>query len=428
MFANFFRRPRLGSKLPVRSSAFGRALRMESLENRIVLASTQFPVGGTFVKFDVEYTVNSQLKQAVIPVQLFDVDTPQSVQNFLNYVNDGDYNNSVFHRLVKNFVLQGGDEKADGSQIPTDPPVQNEPVFSNVRGTMAYAKVGGNPNSATSQFFFNLKDNGPGTPADLDSQNGGFTAFGRVVSGGMTVVDEIATTFSENAIADSVLIKTVSVVAPPWRNTDPVGGNRDVNDDGEVNIFDALTVINRLYQNLDKNPKVSQEAVPFPTSSAAPAAFFDVTGDNAVTREDALNLVNHILSTSSSATSQLAAAATLAEDEENDATTMAALSTFSEDVSAPVDNGGDIDSSLIALGLNGPQSSGQDLGGVTDTGSSAPAASDADDPESELLAAQNIEPDAIDAAMSDLYSASQPKADAMLTDLVLELSEEALSV
>ncbi|MFL5330678.1 MAG: peptidylprolyl isomerase [Gemmataceae bacterium] len=127
-----------------------------------------------------------------VDVQLFDQQTPLTVANFLNYVMRGDYNSSIFHRLVNNFVLQGGGFQFHTNpsrldQIATDPAIQNEPGISNTRGTIAMAKFGGDPNSATSQFFFNLGDNS----GNLDVQNGGFTVFGRVTAG-MDVIDKFA--------------------------------------------------------------------------------------------------------------------------------------------------------------------------------------------------------------------------------------------
>jgi peptidyl-prolyl cis-trans isomerase A (cyclophilin A) len=97
-----------------------------------------------------------------VEIELFDEAAPETVANFLNYVNDGDYAKSFIHRSVTGFVVQGGGYSfIDGTAvaIPTDPPVINEPGISNLRGTIAMAKLGGDPNSATSQWFFNLADN-----------------------------------------------------------------------------------------------------------------------------------------------------------------------------------------------------------------------------------------------------------------------------
>ncbi|MEO1575834.1 MAG: peptidylprolyl isomerase [Pseudomonadota bacterium] len=127
-----------------------------------------------------------------IQVNLFDQDTPLTVANFLDYVNNGAYTNSIIHRSATNFVIQGGGFTYDGAlpfdAIPTNDPVLNEPVFSNVRGTIAMAKLAGEPNSATTQWFINLVDN----PASLDDQSGGFSVFGVVMGDGMDVVDAIA--------------------------------------------------------------------------------------------------------------------------------------------------------------------------------------------------------------------------------------------
>ena len=127
-------------------------------------------------------------------INLHDEATPITVTNFLKYVNDDDYDNTVVHRLVPNFVMQSGGFKYEGtralSAIPTDSAIKNEPVYSNVRGTIAMAKIGGNVNSATSQWFINLSNNSGGS-ASLDTQNGGFTVFGEVIEG-MEKVDLIA--------------------------------------------------------------------------------------------------------------------------------------------------------------------------------------------------------------------------------------------
>jgi cyclophilin family peptidyl-prolyl cis-trans isomerase len=125
-----------------------------------------------------------------VEIELFDEAAPATVANFLQYLNDGSYENSFLHRSDPGFVLQGGGfvwEEGIATAVVTKPPVVNEPGTSNLRGTIAMAKQAGNPNSATSQWFFNLQDN-----VFLDSSNGGFTVFGQVVGNGMEVIDQIA--------------------------------------------------------------------------------------------------------------------------------------------------------------------------------------------------------------------------------------------
>jgi cyclophilin family peptidyl-prolyl cis-trans isomerase len=118
---------------------------------------------------------------------------PKTVANFLGYVTRGAYDNSFIHRSPPSFVIQGGGYKFVNNQvtsIPQDPPVVNEFHVSNTRGTLAMAKLAGNPNSATNQFFFNESNN---NAANLDIQNGGFTVFGAIInSAGLTTMDTIA--------------------------------------------------------------------------------------------------------------------------------------------------------------------------------------------------------------------------------------------
>ncbi|WP_077338060.1 peptidylprolyl isomerase [Pseudocolwellia agarivorans] len=135
--------------------------------------------------------VEFQTSQGNIQVNLFDEDTPKTVENFLAYVEDGAYTDSIIHRSVSNFIFQGGGYTFNGAELETIPgktPVINEPVFSNVKGTIAMAKLGGNPNSATTEWFFNVNNNS----ANLDVQNGGFTAFGQVIAGDIAVMEAIA--------------------------------------------------------------------------------------------------------------------------------------------------------------------------------------------------------------------------------------------
>ena len=129
-------------------------------------------------------------------IELFEHETPGTVANFLKYVNDGDYQDSFFHRSVTDFVIQGGgftttsttfSSTSQFSEIPTDSPITNEPGISNLRGTVAMAKLGGDPDSATSQFFVNLSDDN--TFLDEEANNS-FTVFGQVLD--MATVNEIA--------------------------------------------------------------------------------------------------------------------------------------------------------------------------------------------------------------------------------------------
>jgi peptidyl-prolyl cis-trans isomerase A (cyclophilin A) len=136
--------------------------------------------------------VEIQTSLGSFEVNLYDNGTPATVTNFLDYVNNGAYTNAVVHRSVPGFVIQGGGFFYDASgtvvDIPANPAVANEPEYSNLRGKISMAKIGGNPNSATNQWFINLVDNS----AALDPQNGGFSVFGEVVGNGMDVVDAIA--------------------------------------------------------------------------------------------------------------------------------------------------------------------------------------------------------------------------------------------
>lgn len=144
-------------------------------------------------------------------VALFSQAKPITVTNFFHYLDEGRYfkidptthhrASVFFHRSVPDFVIQGGGfigtvnpsnpTIALPTQVVTFPPIVNEPGISNKRGTIAMAKLSGNANSATSQWFINLADNG-GPPNKLDTNESGYTVFGRVVGNGMNVVDQIA--------------------------------------------------------------------------------------------------------------------------------------------------------------------------------------------------------------------------------------------
>ena len=122
-------------------------------------------------------------------VELFEQDAPVTTQNFLDYVDAGHFDGTVFHRVIPGFVIQGGGLGADMRQRPTRAPIRNEADngLKNRRGTLSMARTN-DPHSATSQFFVNLVDN-----AFLDPGRGGagYAVFGCVTEG-MDVIDRIA--------------------------------------------------------------------------------------------------------------------------------------------------------------------------------------------------------------------------------------------
>jgi cyclophilin family peptidyl-prolyl cis-trans isomerase len=153
-----------------------------------------------FATLALSTTVNAtivevQTTEGSFQINLFDNATPETVANFLNYVEQNAYDNVVFHRLELDFVLQSGGFTFDETLDPIErmSPIVNEPVYSNVRGTIAMAKVPDQPNSATSQWFINLVDNNLiDTTYNLDVQNGGFTVFGQIIGDGMDLIDQMS--------------------------------------------------------------------------------------------------------------------------------------------------------------------------------------------------------------------------------------------
>ena len=125
-----------------------------------------------------------------IVIELDAAKAPKSVDNFLQYVNAGHYNGTVFHRVIPSFMIQGGGMTADLKEKATRAPIplESRNGLSNARGTVAMARTN-DPNSATAQFFINVKDNERLNAANSPDGNG-YAVFGKVVSG-MDVVDKI---------------------------------------------------------------------------------------------------------------------------------------------------------------------------------------------------------------------------------------------
>lgn len=127
-----------------------------------------------------------------IILELYPDKAPQSVGNFLAYVDEGYYSGTIFHRVIDGFMIQGGGFTDDMTQKSTKNGVPNEADngLENSRGTVAMARTT-DPHSATSQFFINLADNAPLDHTDKTPRGWGYTVFGKVVEG-MDVVDAIA--------------------------------------------------------------------------------------------------------------------------------------------------------------------------------------------------------------------------------------------
>lgn len=203
-------------------------------------------------------------------IELFDDIAPVTVANFLVYVNSGRYDGTVIHRSEFNFVIQGGwlsfNEQAYSFDIvDTDPNIVNEFNISNTRGTLAMAKVDGDPDSANSQWFINLADN-----SFLDASNGGFTVFARVIEDGMTVVDAIAALPVSYLAASSpfpVINYTGGTVTNDHLVTIQMSVVEDVSD--APNTFDATTGLLNLIIDAGNAGLVS---VSFSVLSTAPEA------------------------------------------------------------------------------------------------------------------------------------------------------------
>jgi cyclophilin family peptidyl-prolyl cis-trans isomerase len=122
-------------------------------------------------------------------IELYPNEAPVTVENFLQYVDDGHFNNTIFHRVIPGFVIQGGGFTPDMSQKPTRPPIKNEADngLKNLHGTLSMARTS-DVNSATSQFFINIADN---DFLDHGSRDFGYAVFGKIVEG-LDVIDAIA--------------------------------------------------------------------------------------------------------------------------------------------------------------------------------------------------------------------------------------------
>lgn len=159
--------------------------------------------------------IRFETSKGAFTLELYPEKAPLTVENFLGYVDSGQYEGTILHRVIPDFMIQGGGFTEDLTQKPTGPPVRNEADngLSNDRGTVAMARTS-NPHSATAQFFVNVADNHYLNHTAPDFNRYGYTVFGRVVEG-MDVVDAISkvpTTARgpyQNLPVEPVVIRTV---------------------------------------------------------------------------------------------------------------------------------------------------------------------------------------------------------------------------
>lgn len=160
-------------------------------------------------------TVEMTTSAGVLRIELDDAKAPLSVANFLSYAAKGHYDGTVFHRVIKGFMIQGGGMDAEMKQKPTDAPIQNEASngLRNDRYTLAMARTNA-PHSATSQFFINAADNEFLNFRSESPQGWGYAVFGRVVAGTEIVdaIEKVATGrkgFHDDVPLQSVVIERV---------------------------------------------------------------------------------------------------------------------------------------------------------------------------------------------------------------------------
>ena len=163
--------------------------------------------------------VRMETTKGVVVIELYPDKAPKTVENFLRYVNEGKYDGTIFHRVIKRFMNQGGGFTPDFKKVETFAPIKNEADngLKNKRGTLAMARTG-DPHSATNQFFINTVDNAFLDHSSKTARGWGYCVFATVVDG-MDVMDRIAKVqtgaagpFQQDVPMEEILIQKVSVI------------------------------------------------------------------------------------------------------------------------------------------------------------------------------------------------------------------------
>ena len=178
---------------------------------RSIALAASLLLGITGQAFAGNPVVTMKTSLGSVEIELYEDKAPNTVKNFLQYVDDDAYDGTIFHRVIKGFMNQGGGYTADGKKVETRAPIRNEADngLKNDRGTIAMARTP-DPHSATNQFFINTVDNASLNFRDPSRRNWGYAVFGAVTSG-MDVMDQIAAvkTAGANKPVTPVIIESI---------------------------------------------------------------------------------------------------------------------------------------------------------------------------------------------------------------------------
>lgn len=185
---------------------------------KIILLTLTMLMLSISVAFAAPVKILMETSAGNIELELYQDKAPKTVENFLNYVNSGFFNGTIFHRVIDGFMIQGGGFTPDMKQKETKAPIANEAYngLKNDRGTIAMARTN-DPHSATSQFFINHKDNSFLNYKAQTTAGWGYAVFGKVTKG-MEVVDKIAKVktgtkgFHQDVPVENIIIKSIKVI------------------------------------------------------------------------------------------------------------------------------------------------------------------------------------------------------------------------
>ena len=190
---------------------------MKNIIKYLVLTTIIFINNGVNAEMATNTIINVKTSLGDIKLELFNDKAPITAENFKKYIESGYFANSIFHRVIKDFMVQGGGFTMEMEEKETMSPIKNEAnnMVSNERGTIAMARTN-DPHSASAQFFINLKDNVFLDFKSETTQGWGYCVFGKVIDG-MEVIDKIATVDTgsygphQDVPKDPIIIKEIII-------------------------------------------------------------------------------------------------------------------------------------------------------------------------------------------------------------------------